>query len=210
MRSSDADEQLKHADAPDEGALSEALAAHVSRLERMVSLRMDRSRPRAFEPADVVQDALLEATRRFDEWRAQVRYPLHVWLRLLTAQALINAERRARREKRDCGRERELDEERPSVTPRAAADCLLSTHTSPTEAARRAELRERVAAALEQIDAFDREIIALRQFEQLSNEEAAAELGISPSAATKRFTRALQRLRPALRSLGLEDSESAP
>ena len=192
---------MTRARAGDAGALSELLAEHAPRLERMVSLRMERGAHRALEPADVVQEALLDATRRFGEWCAQDRYPLRLWLRLLTAQALANAERHMHREKRNVAREHGLDADRRQVTAHAAAEWLLSTHTTPTQAARRSELRERVTAALEALDDIDREIIALRQFEQLSNVEAAAELGIEPAAATKRFARALQRMRPALREL---------
>lgn len=193
------DERWARARTGDASALSELLAEHAPRLERMVSLRMDRGALGALEPADVVQEALLDATRRFGEWCAQDRYPFRVWLRLLTAQALVNAERHMHREKRDVAREHALDANRHHVTARAAAEWLLSSHTTPTQAARRSELRDRVTAALEELDDIDREIIALRQFEQLSNAEAAAELGIDPAAATKRFARALQRMRPALR-----------
>ncbi len=173
----------------------------------MVVLRAQGARLRGFEAADIVQDALLDAARRFDEWRALPAYPLHVWLRLLTRQALNNALRSAGREKRDQARESDLELESSRVSVGAAADWLISTHTTPTQAARRNELRDRVSAALEELEVGDREVIVLRLFEQLSNEEVAAELEIAPAAATKRFTRALQRLGPALKELGV-DSEN--
>jgi RNA polymerase sigma-70 factor (ECF subfamily) len=204
MESAGANERIARARAGDCAALADLLAEHAPRLERMVALRMDRGRS-TFDASDVVQDALLRATQRIDEWRASDRYPFHVWLRLLAAQALADAERHAGRAKRDAARVRPLEDERHAVSASAAAEWLLSTHTSPTQAARRSELRERVTAALAELDDLDREIIALRQFEQLSNAEAACELGISPDAATKRFVRALQRMRPALRELGLDD-----
>lgn len=203
-----ADERVSRARDGDGTALAELLREHAPRLERMVALRMDRRRC-AFDPADVVQDALLRATQRIAEWRARESYPFHVWLRLLAAQALADAERHARREKRDAARERPLEIERQAVTAAAAAEWLLSTHTSPTQAARRIELHERVTAALAELGDLDREIIALRQFEQLTNEEAACELGITPQAATKRFVRALQRLRPILSTLGLDGGSGA-
>ena len=64
-----------------------------------------------------------------------------------------------------------------------------------------AQVHRRHLAALEDLDEVDREIVALRHFEGLSNEEAAAELSIEPAAASKRFTRALLRLKPALEGL---------
>lgn len=173
----------------------------------MVALRLDTSLSRRLEPADIVQDALIEATRRFDEWCAQERYPFSVWLRLLTAQTLQAAVRSHHREKRDVAREQGQSPAHATLTATRAADWLLSTHTSPTQAARRTELRERVLAALEELDEIDREVLVLRYFEQLSNEDAAAELGIDPAAASKRFARALQRIRPALRALSADDRQ---
>ncbi len=202
MDSPGKDGRVARAREGDATALVELLTDHAPRLERMIALRMDRRRT-GVDAADVVQDALLRATQRIDEWRERESYPFHVWLRLLAAQALADAERYAHREKRDVARERPLEDERRTVSAAAAAEWLISTHTSPTQAARRSELQERVTAALAELDDLDREIIALRQFEGLTNEEAACELGITPEAATKRFVRALQRMRPTLRALDI-------
>jgi RNA polymerase sigma-70 factor (ECF subfamily) len=202
------DALLSRARTGDRVALSELFAVHAPRLARMVSLRLDNSLGRRLEPADIVQDALIEATRRFPEWCAQERYPFSVWLRLLTAQTLQATVRDHHREKRDVAREEAEPSAYSALTAARAADWLLSTHTSPTQAARRMELRERVLAALEELGPLDREVLVLRYFEQLSNEDAAAELGIDPAAASKRFARALQRIRPALRELSTEDRQS--
>jgi RNA polymerase sigma-70 factor (ECF subfamily) len=48
------------------------------------------------------------------------------------------------------------------------------------------------------MDQLDREVLALRHFEQLSNAEAAQALGLSKSTASKRYVRALQRLKEIL------------
>lgn len=204
METDSSDALLSRAQAGDRAALSEMLAVHVSRLERMEALRLDTSLGRRLEAADIVQDALIEATRRFPEWCAQERYPFPVWLRLLTAQTMQAVVREHHREKRDVAREQAELSAHSTLTAARAADWLLSTHTSPTQAARRVELRERVLAALEEIGELDREVLVLRYFEQLSNEEAALELGIDPAAASKRFARALQRIRPALRALSAD------
>jgi RNA polymerase sigma-70 factor (ECF subfamily) len=190
--------------------LSQALSEYAPRLERMVSLRMDARHRRRFEPADVVQDALLEATKRFGEWSSGSSYPFHLWLRLLAAQSLSKAERLYLQQKREAGRERGLGPPIGRATASNAAEWFVSTHTSPTQAARRAELRDLVREALEQLDELDREILTLRHFEQLSNEETAAELGIEPAAASKRFTRALQRIRPALSALESDAEHRGP
>ena len=201
---------LPRARSGDRTALSELLAWHTPALERLVVLRMHSQHRRHFEPADVVQEALAEATQRFHEWCGLTTYPFHVWLRLLTGQALARAERDLHREKRDVARESPIELASPKISAANAAEWIVSTHTSPTQAARRNELRELVNAALEGLDPLDREILALRHFEQLSNEDAAAELGIEPAAASKRFMRALQRIRPALRALEQSSGTNRP
>lgn len=183
----------------DRAALEALIAQSAPRLVRMVELRMEPSLRRRLGPEDVVQEALLEATRRIDEWRAQERYPLHLWLRLLTAQALNQFARRHQgAEKRAVAREHDAAAERGRAQSQSMSEWLVASDTSPSGAVGRAEVRERVLAALEQLDELDREVLALRHVEQLSNEETALELGIEPAAASKRFVRALARLRPAL------------
>ena len=74
---------------------------------------------------------------------------------------------------------------------------LVDQRTSPTQAARRAEIRLQVESALEEMGEIDREILVLRHFEHMTNGEAAAVLGIEHEAARKRHRRALKRLRAA-------------
>jgi RNA polymerase sigma-70 factor (ECF subfamily) len=62
----------------------------------------------------------------------------------------------------------------------------------------KAEMRLRVQEALDGKDPIDREVIALRHFEELSNAETAQVLGIGEAAASHRFVRALRRLKSVL------------
>lgn len=206
MSSPTLDQRIARARAGDVDALSSVLAELTPKLVRMVDLRLGPAQRRRFEPVDVVQDALVDATKRFGEWCAQDRYPFQVWLRLLTGQSLARLLRHhVGAQMRNPAREQGLERDRASVTSENAADWLMASQTSPTQAAHRSELRERVLAALEELDELDREILALRVFEQLTNEEAAAELDLDPSASSKRFTRALRRMRPYLASLEPSD-----
>jgi RNA polymerase sigma-70 factor (ECF subfamily) len=154
------------------------------------------------DPADIVQESWLEVARRFPQWCAQDALPVHVWLRLVTSHTLAHAHRRnLAAHMRDALREVASPAPRPSVSAASVAEAFVANATTPTQAVQREEVRARVLAALEELDELDREIVALRHFEGLSNEEAAAELAIEPAAASKRFARALLRLRPALQSL---------
>lgn len=194
----------------DREALTALFAAHHPRLVRLVELRLDASLRRRLDPADVVQEAWMEVARRFSQWCADADMPIHVWLRLITGQALATAQRRnLGAHMRDAMREVAAPETRASVSSANAADLFIASATSPTQAVQREELRARVLAALEDLDEMDREIVALRHFEGLSNEEAAAELAIEPAAASKRFVRALIRLRPVLQELAPPETPRA-
>jgi RNA polymerase sigma-70 factor, ECF subfamily len=186
----------------DEAALSELFQAHSPRLIRMVELRLDPSLRGRLDPADILQEVWLDLARRLPEWRALDSMPFHLWLRLMTGQALLSAQRRhLTAHMRDALREIPIPESRPSISAAIAADAFIASATSPTRAVERDELRSRILDVLSNLDEIDREIVVLRHFEGLSNEEAAAELAIEPAAASKRFVRALVRLRPALQSL---------
>jgi RNA polymerase sigma-70 factor (ECF subfamily) len=107
--------------------------------------------------------------------------------------------------KRDADRERPLDGyARPGADGQAgdtgAALCaqLTAGLTRPSVAAERGEVRTRVAEALRAMDPTDREVLALRHFEQLTTAEAAQVLGIQQPAAAKRYLRAIGRLKEIL------------
>jgi RNA polymerase sigma-70 factor (ECF subfamily) len=186
-----------------ESALHEYFRLHEQRLLRMIELRIDPVLRRRLDPSDVMQEAWIEIARRVPEWREQDALPLHVWMRLITSQALQQLQRRhLATHKRDALLEVPQPESRISVSAAGAAAAFVASATSPSQAAARDELRARVLAALEDLDEIDREIVTLRHIEELTNQEIAAELGIDPKAASKRYMRALARLRPALTALG--------
>jgi RNA polymerase sigma-70 factor (ECF subfamily) len=186
----------------DQPALSELFQSHHAHLVRMVTLRLAVDLQRRLDPVDVVQDAWLEVVQRFGDWRSREDVPFRVWLRLTTRQALAKAERRhLGTDKRSAKHEEQAYLSRTNVSAIGMADAFAASATSPTQRASRDELRAHVLAALESLDEIDREIVALRHFEELSNDDAAAELSIEPEAAKKRFARALVRLRPHLESL---------
>jgi RNA polymerase sigma-70 factor (ECF subfamily) len=192
------EQALQRACRGDAASLSAVLGDARPGLLRFFELRLDAALRRRLEPDDLVQQLLLEAARRLPEWCAGRSYPFPVWLRLLAGQALAEARRRhLGAERRSVAREAEP--ERPgSADSSSLAERIARSQTSASEVARRNELRERVERALEELGELDREILVMRHFESLSNADAALELGLDPAAASKRFARALARLRPLL------------
>jgi RNA polymerase sigma-70 factor (ECF subfamily) len=199
----DDDDLLRRLDLADERALVELFARHRERLRRMVRLRLDRRLQGRIDSSDVLQEAHLEVARRAREYLEQRTMPPYLWFRFLTGQALLGLHRHhfgARM--RDPAQEVSL---RPQGPPQATsvslAEMLLGRLTSPTLAARRAEMQLRLQGVLDTMEPLDREVVALRHFEELSNGEVAQVLGLSKTAASNRYLRALGRLRKMLEEI---------
>jgi RNA polymerase sigma-70 factor (ECF subfamily) len=186
----------------DQEAWGELLARYRDRLRRMVALRLDRRLQGRVDASDVIQEAMLDASRRLAEYRRNPTMPFFLWLRYFTGQRLVEQHRRhLGAQGRDAGREISLYRgAMPETTTAALAAQLLGRFTSPSQAAQRAERKIRLQESLNNLDPLDREILALRHFEQLSNGEAAEVLGLDKSAASKRYARALVRLKDILAS----------
>ena len=204
---------LERARGGDCGALAELFQRHRGRLEQMVRLRLDRRLQGRLDPADVVQDAFLDVARRFSEHVADPALPFFLWLRLLTGQRLVDLHRQHLGAKmRDAGREVSLYRaDFPRASSASLAELLLGRLTTASRAAIRAETQLRVQEALNAMDAIDREVLVLRHFEMLSNEETAQVLGLKPSAASNRHMRALKRLKEIMAQVpGLAEGSAGP
>ncbi len=164
----------------DEAALVELFVRQRERLKRMVKLRMDRRLQGRIDPSDVLQEASLEIVRRAREYLADPSMPAFLWLRWITGQRLLILHRRHLGSKvRDVGLEVSLHHGvLPQATSVSLAAMLLGRLTSPTRAALRAELQLRLQEVLNAMDPIDREILTLRHFEELNNNETAQVLGI--------------------------------
>ena len=176
------------------------LARHRERLRRMVALRLDRRLQGRIDASDVIQEAYLEASERLADYLRDRSMPFFLWLRFITGQKLLALHRHhLGTHMRDASREVSLYHGPfPQASSVSLAAHLLGRLTSPSQAAVKAELRVRVQEALNRMDALDREVLALRHFEQMNNAEIARVLGISETAASNRFVRALMRLKTIL------------
>jgi RNA polymerase sigma-70 factor (ECF subfamily) len=194
---------LRRAGEGDTEAMGRLLEAHRKRLRRMVQLRLDPRLQGRIDASDVLQEAYLEATRRLAEYLREPGMPFYLWLRFLTGQKLLEVRRRhLGTQARDAAREISLHQ---GAMPEASSACLaaqlLGKMTAPLQAAIRAEMKVRLQEALNSMDPLDREVLALRHFEQLDNTETAQVLGITPSGASSRYLRALKRLKEILRDV---------
>jgi RNA polymerase sigma-70 factor (ECF subfamily) len=204
----DSEDLLRRAAAGDEAALPALWERHRARLRRMVRLRLDRRLQGRVDPSDVLQEAYLDLTARLPDYARDRTMPPFLWLRLVTGQRLMQVHRHhLGAALRDAGREVSLYRGAlPQASSASLAAQLLGRLTTASQAAVRAERQLQLQAILNGMDPLDREILALRHFEGLSNGEAAAVLGLSKTAASNRYIRALGRLRDLLEHvLGFSD-----
>lgn len=178
------------------------LDRHRGRLRRMLALRLDHRLQGRVDPSDVIQETFLEATERLPEYLRQPAMPFFLWLRFLAGQRLLIVHRRhLGAEMRAAGREVSLFRGAlPEASSAALAAHLLGRECRPSENAVRAEMKLRLQDALNQMDPLDREVLALRHFEHLSNAETARTLQLHEAAASKRYIRALKKLKDILAS----------
>jgi RNA polymerase sigma-70 factor (ECF subfamily) len=196
-------ELLRRAGAGDARALNELLALYRDRLRWMVRLRLNRRLQGRVDPSDVLQEAYLEICKDLPAYLQSPTMPFFLWLRHITGQKLIAMHRRhLGAQMRDAEQEVSLYRGAlPQANSVSLAAQLLGHMTSASRAAIRAEDQILVQEALNSMDPIDREVLALRHFEQLNNEETAQVLGIKKSAASNRYIRALKRLKDILSSI---------
>jgi RNA polymerase sigma-70 factor, ECF subfamily len=205
----DEDALVGRAAGGDKEALAVLFHRHRKRLRQMVRLRLDRRLQGRVDPSDVLQEAFLDLTDKLPEYASRKsQVPLFLWLRLVTGERLLRIHRQHLGTAiRDAGREVSLHRGAlPQASSVSLAAHLLGRLTSASQAIIRVEVQVQLQQALNGMDPMDREIIALRHFEELSNNEAAAVLEISPQAASNRYLRAIARLQAILKSIpGLLD-----
>jgi RNA polymerase sigma-70 factor (ECF subfamily) len=198
------DQLLRLAAEGDPGSWEALLGQSRQRLHRMVAFRLDQRLQGRVDPSDVLQDAYLEAWQDLGSYIRQPPMPFFLWLRGIAGNKLKELHRHhLGTQMRDPRREVSIYGDALSESTTAAlAARLLGDLTRASEEAVRAEVKLRLQDALNSMDPLDREVLALRHFEQLSPAETAGVLGIKEKAAGMRYVRALRRLREILKSLG--------
>jgi RNA polymerase sigma-70 factor (ECF subfamily) len=197
--SSKTQELIQQAQGGDAAAVDELLARHREPVRRMIGLRLDRAVAPRVDASDIVQDVLLEASRRLGEYLRDPSMPFHLWLRCLAQDRVIDAHRRHRKaQRRSVDKEKRLHKEWADRSSMELAAQLIDRELTPATAALRHELEGRFQEVLEELGDDDREIILMRHFEQLSNQEVAQTLGVTEAAAGMRHLRALRRLKTLL------------
>jgi RNA polymerase sigma-70 factor, ECF subfamily len=184
----------------DVAALAGAFEEYRERLSRIVHFRLDSRVAQRLDPGDVLQESYLNAYKRCGYLEGTSEESLFVWIRLIVLQTLDDVHRRhLGAQMRDAGRDRgSANLSSSDNTSLSMAAVLAARFVSPSGAMRHKELSDQLQLSLNQMNESDREVLALRHFEELSNQEIAAVLGIDQKAASIRYIRALRKFKDLL------------
>jgi RNA polymerase sigma-70 factor (ECF subfamily) len=182
---------LQRARIGDRQAFEQLFARHQAYLLRLVELRLAPQLRSRIGPEDIVQEAYVEALSRLDGYLERPALPFRLWLRQIACDRALKARRQhLGTARRAIGREVPLPERSSLVL----AGRLLAGDPSPSQQLDHQETVRRLRQAVAQLPESDREMVMLRHFEELSNQEVACLLGIDPGTASKRHGRAMLRL----------------
>jgi RNA polymerase sigma-70 factor (ECF subfamily) len=187
----------------DRAELARLMEEHRPKLLRMLENRIDASLRRRIDPEDVLAEAYLKASARWEDYQSSRPISEYPWLYQQTLDSLVAAWRRYDGAGRDAKREMPW----PEHSSAALGMGLLGSGTTPSRAVHRNEMAEAVKAALERLKPSHREILLMRHFDDLPFKEAAEVLGIERNAAEQRYVRALLRLKKELAVAGLGSEE---
>jgi RNA polymerase sigma-70 factor (ECF subfamily) len=194
---------LRRARERDQRALADLFARYQERLRRMVRLRLDRRLRGQLDSTRVLQEVYSAAARRFAEYPADPSTSFYLWLRMVTGQTIQALhQKHLGSQMWDAGQEVSLYRGAlPQAHSVSLAAQLLGQMDPAGQSTARAEMQIRLQDALNSMDALDREVLALRHFEELNNEQTATVLGIDQATASNRYISALKRLKEILTSI---------
>jgi RNA polymerase sigma-70 factor (ECF subfamily) len=186
----------------------EALAeAHGRLLEKfrdylrlLARVQLDPRLRGKLDPSDVVQQTLLEAYQKRDQFRGSTEGEWLAWLRQALAHNLADALRAFGQAKRDVGREQALGAAVEASSRRLAA-FLAAEQSSPSQRAERHERAVLLASALAALPEANREALVLHYCEEWPLSEIAKHLGRTPAAVAGLLKRGLKQLRQRLSAL---------
>ena len=185
---------IRQAAEGDRAAADQLLEIHRDRLRAMIAVRLDRRLSARIDPSDVLQETMILAHQKLPEYLRTQPIPFYPWLRRIAWENIVQLHRQhLLAQARAVTREEQFDVALPDHSAMELADRLIAKGSSATQKMLQKEMKDRVQAALAQLDARDREVLVLRFLEQLSIDETAAVLEISHEAVKSRQRRALER-----------------
>jgi RNA polymerase sigma-70 factor (ECF subfamily) len=149
------------------------------------------------DASDVVQQTLLEAYQKRDQFRGHSDGEWLAWLRQILAHNLADAVRAFGQAKRNVARERSLEDALVQSSVRLES-WLAAEQSSPSQHAQRHERAIHLADALATLPEAQRQALELRYWQGWSLAQIAEHLGRSHEAVAGLLKRGLQQLRTQL------------
>lgn len=149
------------------------------------------------DPSDIVQQTLLDAYQKRDQFRGTTSTERAAWLRQILAHNLVDALRGIGRKKRDACREQSLELQIEDSSLRLG-HLLAAEQSTPSQKLHQHEQAIRLADALAQLPAAQREALVLQNWENWSLGQIAEQMGRTPAAVAGLLKRGLKRLRELL------------
>jgi len=200
---------LKQAIEGDDSAVNQLMERHRNSLRQLIRMRLDQKIQKRIDVSDVLQDVLVEANRRLTRYLNDPIMPFHLWLRQIARDRIIDAHRRHR-----VSAKRSVDREQQMVAPRGydqssihLASLLGDRQLTPAASALQKEMARKVEAAIAELEQKDCEIIVMRHYEHLTNQEIGQALGLTEPAASMRYLRAIRRLKVILQGENIDSEE---
>jgi RNA polymerase sigma-70 factor (ECF subfamily) len=195
---------LEQAQGGDRRAFERLFDRHRSYLLEVIASRLDPKLHARVDSSDVVQEAQLEAYRRLPDYLVRRPMPFRLWLRKTAQERLLMVRRQhLQAQARSLCREVPL----PERSSLLLAQPFLAAGSTPSRQLNQRELAQRVREAVARLPEADQEILLLRTYERLSNQEVAYLLDLDPATARKRYGRAVLRLHRLLVAAGLSESQ---
>jgi RNA polymerase sigma-70 factor, ECF subfamily len=184
--------------AGDRDAVGNVLEWYRDYLTVLVRIQIGRRLQKKVDAADVVQDVFLDAHRQFSHFHGTTGGELSAWLRTLLAGHIAALIRRyCQTQARNVELERAIEVELDSSSERMG-QLAATSGCSPSATAVKREGLSGLATALNELAPDYREVILLRQIEDLPFSEIAERMGRSVDSVQKLWVRGLEALRQAL------------
>lgn len=181
----------------DAAAVSRLLGTYRNYLKVLAQLWIARDLPGKLDPSDLVQETMLKAHERFEQFQGASEIELTAWLRKILSRCVVDVVRQYQAAARDVGRERSL-EQSFAHSADALNRVLAAAGSTPSQQAARRELGVVLADALAALPEEQRQVVTLRSLRSLEWAAVAQETGRSVSAARRLWIQGLDELRTRL------------
>jgi RNA polymerase sigma-70 factor (ECF subfamily) len=165
-------------------------------LRLLARLQLDPRLKGQLDPSDIVQQTLLRAHERLDQFRGRSDEEMRAWLRAILARGLVDAVRKFGRQKGDRSRSLEASLEQSSAKLEAM---LASEESNPSQRALRAERLIELAEALARLPEDQRTAVELRYLQGLAVPDVAERMERSTVSVTGLLYRGMTALRDVMR-----------